>query len=324
MRGPTVSVIVPTHNRPHLLATTLRTVLWQEDVDLEVIVVDDGSSEDVQRVIEQLGDSRLRLIRHETSQGVSVARNRGVTEAHGAWLAFCDDDDLWAPGKLASQLAAANSTHRTWAYGGAVLVSIDLRVLSVRLPPSPQRLVQVLPQGNLMPGGSSNVLVRTEVFAAAGGWDSRLTNLADWDLWVRLAQQGPPACVARPLVGYRIHPGNASADTNLIMREARLIDGRYGARLDYAALHHYLAWVHLRNGRRRPAVAHFIRAAVRGDVLEVSRSLVALASGRVRWIVSRLPPQPSRLDREWIAEAGEWISRLRESGIQQDVTAGSR
>ena len=119
MTGPTVTVIVPTHNRTHLLATTLRTVLWQEDVDLEVIVVDDGSSEDVRRVIEQLGDSRLRLIRHETSQGVSIARNRAVTEAHGAWLAFCDDDDLWAPGKLASQLAAARSTYRTWAYGGA-------------------------------------------------------------------------------------------------------------------------------------------------------------------------------------------------------------
>ena len=323
MSGPSVTVIVPTRNRTHLLATTLRTVLWQEDVDLEVIVVDDGSSEDVRGVIEQFGDSRLRLVRHETSQGVSIARNRAVTEAHGAWLAFCDDDDLWAPGKLASQLAAARSTDRTWVYTGAVLVSIDLRVLSVRLPPSPERLMRVLPRGNIMPGGSSNVIVRTEVLAAAGGWDSRLTNLADWDLWVRLAQQGPPACVARPLVGYRIHPANASGDTNLILREARLIDGRYGARLDYAALHHYLAWVHLRYGRRRPAVAHFIQAAVRGAVLDVARSLGALANGRIRRIVS-MPPQPSPLDREYIAEAEEWLSRLSSSaGVQRESAVGA-
>ena len=71
MTGRSVTAIVPTHNRTLLLAMTLRTILWQEDVDLEVIVVDDGSSEDVRSVIEQLGDSRLRLIRHEVPQGVA-------------------------------------------------------------------------------------------------------------------------------------------------------------------------------------------------------------------------------------------------------------
>ena len=316
-----VTVIVPTHNRTHLLPTTLRTVLWQQDVDVEVIVVDDGSSNDVRLVLDQIGDGRLQLIRHDVCRGVSTARNTGVANARTAWLAFCDDDDLWAPDKLASQLAAGRSTGRSWAYGGAVNVAIDLRVLAVKHSPSPDRLMAMLPRWSIMTGGASNVIVRADTLAAAGGWDPRLINLADWDLWIRLTKQGPPACVNRPLVGYRIHSGNASADTNLILREARLIDGRYGARLDYAALHHYLAWVHLRNGRRRPAVAHFIHAAVRGDVLEVARSLVALASGRIRRIFSMLQPQPSRLDREWIAEAEEWISRLSGAGVQRQGSA---
>jgi glycosyltransferase involved in cell wall biosynthesis len=218
---PELSVIVPTHNRPGLLALTLRTILWQRDVDLEVLVIDDGSTQDNEPVVASLSDGRLRLIRHERPQGVCVARTRGATEARGSWLAFCDDDDLWAPDKLALQLAAARQSDRSWAYGGSVHVNIALRVLSAAVPPAPERLVRVLPSWNLMPGGSSNVIVRADTFAAAGGWDASLINLADWDLWARLAREGLPACVNRPLVGYRIHPGNASADTDLILREAR-------------------------------------------------------------------------------------------------------
>jgi glycosyltransferase involved in cell wall biosynthesis len=315
--GHTVTAIVPTHNRTSLLEMTLRTILWQQDVDLEVIVVDDGSSEDVQNVITRLGDSRLRLIRHDVSQGVASARNRAAAAATGTWLAFCDDDDLWAPEKLALQLAAARAADRAWAYGGAVLVNLGLGVLSARLPPSPEELVNTLPRGNTMPGGASNVVVRAETLMAAGGWDSSLINLADWDLWARLARHGPPACVDRPLVGYRIHPGNASADTSLILREARLMDGRYGARLDYGALHHYLAWVHLRSGRRRPAVSHLVHAAVRGQGLEVARTLSTLARARIGKAVTALRPRPSCLHRAWIAEAETWISRLRDPGLER-------
>jgi hypothetical protein len=72
--------------------------------------------------------------------------------------------------------------------------------------------------------------------------------LADWDLWARLAREGSPACAREPLVGYRIHPGNASANIELILREARMLDGRYGASLEYGKLHHYLAGVYLRAG----------------------------------------------------------------------------
>ena len=114
-------------------------------------------------------------------------------------------------------------------------------------PPVPQRLVERLPSWNLMPGGSSNVIVRSEVFSRAGGWDPELINLADWDLWIRLAQLDLPASVTEPLVGYRVHASNASADTTLILREAGLLDGRYGNHVDYGELHHYLAWVCLRS-----------------------------------------------------------------------------
>ena len=142
-------------------------------------------------------------------------------------------------------------------------------------------------------------------------WDPHLINLADWDLWTRLAQLGPPACVERPLVGYRIHAGNASTDTALILREARDIESRLGRRLDYGALHHYLAWVDLRNGRREPAMKHLVRAAATREVLKVGRTVATLAWGRVGRTIPALGPQPSHVARAWMAEAETWIARLR-------------
>jgi len=104
---PEISVIVPTHNRNELLRLTLRSILAQRDVDLEIIVIDDGSPVNVSEIVATFGDARIRVIRHDRPSGVSTARNRGADAATGDWLAFCDDDDLWAPDKLARQLAAA-------------------------------------------------------------------------------------------------------------------------------------------------------------------------------------------------------------------------
>src|SRR4051812_1633371 len=104
---PEITAIVPTHNRSNLLEQTLRSVLSQRGVDLEVVVVDDGSTDDVAAVVGALDDQRIRLIRHDHPMGVSTARNHGAKVATGDWLAFCDDDDLWSPDKLARQLAAA-------------------------------------------------------------------------------------------------------------------------------------------------------------------------------------------------------------------------
>ena len=309
-----VAAIIPTHDRAALLPTTLRSVLWQRDVELEAIVVDDGSSDGTGEVLDRLGDPRVRLVRNETPQGVSAARNRGAARVKARWLAFCDDDDLWAPDKLARQISAAEASGRRWAYGGAVHVSLDLRVTSAQLPPSPDRLVARLPSWNLMPGGSSNVIVRADAFEASGGWDEGLVNLADWDLWARFAGAGPPADVRAPLVGYRIHGGNASGDVGLILREARLIDGRFGAKLDVGELHHYLAWVYLRRGHRRPALRHLAKAAARGQARAVARSVTGLAQRRLARVIPAVRPRLQPVHEEWLAEAESWIAPLRDGG----------
>jgi glycosyltransferase involved in cell wall biosynthesis len=240
---------------------------------------------------------------------VSEARNHGAREATGAWLAFCDDDDLWAPRKLSRQLEAAATGNRGWAYGGAVLINDALTVLSGAPPPAPESIVSRLPRTNAVPGGSSNAIVRADVFRQAGGWDPRLQNLADWDLWIRLAQSGVPACVAEPLVAYRIHATNASRNRALILEEAKVLDGRYHNRIDYGALHHYLGWVCLRSGLPARALGQFARAMFHGQLRGVSRSAAILIDARLRRLTSR----PARYyhSNAWRQRADAWLGDLR-------------
>jgi glycosyltransferase involved in cell wall biosynthesis len=309
--NPEISVVVPTHNRNALLPLTLRTILDQRDVDFEVVVVDDGSSQDIGQIVAGRADRRVRVIRHDHARGVSTARNHGAAEATGCWLAFCDDDDLWAPHKLKRQLAAASETGRSWSYGGAVRIDSAHEIIGGTPPPVPQQLVERLPRWNLIPGGSSNVIVRSEVFSHAGGWDAELVNLADWDLWIRLSRQDLPACVAEPLVGYRVHAGNASADTTLILREASLLNGRYGNHVDYGELHHYLAWVSLRSGQRSRGLRHLAQAALRGQVRAAGRSAAVLLRARVRRLTKAAASSPP--DQAWWREADTWLAPFRAS-----------
>jgi glycosyltransferase involved in cell wall biosynthesis len=263
-----VSVVVPTHNRRDLLTSTLRSILCQRDADLEVVVVDDGSRDpDVAaQVTADLADDRVVLVRNAAPTGVSAARNRGIATARGSWVAFCDDDDLWAPEKLALQLAAVRTTGRDWVYTGAVKIDLQQRVIGGLPPPAPEVALASLPRVNPVPGGCSGVLASAAVLRRVGGFDSGLVNLADWDMWMRLAVTGPPAYVPRPLVAYRIHPNNASRDTALIMAEAHSLNGRHGSRIDYGALYHYLAWVHLRSGQGRSSLRFYAMAVAHGTV----------------------------------------------------------
>jgi glycosyltransferase involved in cell wall biosynthesis len=310
-----VSVVVPTHNRRELLALTLRTILWQRDANLEVVVVDDGSRDpDVAaQVAAEFADDRVVLVRNVVPAGVSAARNRGMATARGSWIAFCDDDDLWAPDKLALQLAAARTTGRNWVYTGAVKIDLQQRVIGGIPPLAPEVAMARLPHMNPVPGGCSGVLASTTALRKAGGFDNGLANLADWDMWMRLALTGPPAFVPRPLVAYRIHPHNASSDTALILAEARSLDQRYGSRLDYGALYHYLAWVHLRSGRSRSSLGYYALAAAHGTLGAPMADLWWKLRQRLRVNGLNLPSERHRRAQraEWRAASEAWLSLLR-------------
>jgi glycosyltransferase involved in cell wall biosynthesis len=321
-----MTVVVPTHNRSGLLAQTLRSVLWQRGVDLEVLVVDDGSTDDTAEVVAALDDPRVRLLRHATPQGVCAARNRGVAAAAGRWLAFCDDDDLWAPDKLARQLAAAQQTGRSWVYVGEVHVDLSRQVVGGAPPLPPERLLARLPNANVVPGGCSGVLLRRDALCGQEPFDGRHYRLfADWDLWLRLAQRGPPAWVASPLVGYRIHPGNASLDTAGMLAELAVIEHRHGVRVDRTSFYRYAALISRRARRRRAALGFYLYAALHdpaylatglpADAWDVARGAVrALWRGSLRrapWRSgTRQYPPRTEGDREWWEQGAHWLRRL--------------
>lgn len=227
----------------------LRSVQGQRDTEFEVIVVDDHSADDTGQIVAALGDDRVRVLRTERPSGAAVARNLGAEEATGKWIAFLDDDDLWAPDKLAQQVEALLSSGRSWAYSGAVVINGAGRIRGGAPPPSPDDVITLLPGYNPIPAAASNTIVATDVVAAVGGFDARLMHMTDWDLWLRIAAGwGRPACVQAPSVAYRLHHGNFSVRPKGIQREVAVMTMRYPT-VDSTRIYRHMSRLAIGSGR---------------------------------------------------------------------------
>jgi glycosyltransferase involved in cell wall biosynthesis len=280
---------------------------------LEVIVIDEASTDDTPAVIAAFGDSRVRIIRNARPVRVAAARNQGAAEARGQWLSFLDDDDLWAPDKLVLQIRAAREANADWAYSGAVVIDDHERFVTAQYPVPTASVRAALLRYNAIPGGGSNILVRRSTWQQAGPFVSRMSPTEDWDMCHRLAKHGAAACVDRPSVARRIHTTNATLEIADVVRGAKLIETVHQTRLDWARLHRWMAHSCLRSGRRRAALGHFVRAALlHGDITGVASELSAILRQR---IVRRAPRErPS--DDPWRVAASHWIEELRcEAGI---------
>ena len=264
---PVVSVVIPTADRWGLLSVcALPSALSQRDVEHEVIVVDDGSSDGTARGLEALGDPRLRVMRHVTRRGVSTARNTAIEAARGAWIAFLDDDDLWSPRKLRVQLDLATETGASLVYAGAVAVDEERRVLSALPLPDPASLATLLRWGSAIPAGPSNVMVRADLLARVGGFDAELSHSADWDMWIRLARHARAAASPEVLVARVEHSERMLfRDRPDVVGEVETLMERYYPehRRKRGGLDEWLAMEHAEAGYRIRAARHFLRAAVR-------------------------------------------------------------
>jgi glycosyltransferase involved in cell wall biosynthesis len=299
-----VSVVIPTRNRCRRLSMTLRSALAQRDVNLEVVVVDDGSQDDTYKMVTDLGDPRIRLVRNESPRGESGARNRGLEETRGMWVAFLDDDDLWGPDKLTRQLQALWDTRREWAYTGDIEVDGELRILGGAPPPPPEELMESLRRHNSVPAGASNVIVSSRLLSQVGSFDPGLRRTADWDMWLRLAREGAPAWVRSPLVANCIHAANMSKDMTLMFQELEVLARRHGIPVDWARHYRWAAWGALADGRRLEALRYYGGAIAAGDLRSVGRATIALVrplgAGTRR---ERADP--------WTAEARRWLDELK-------------
>jgi glycosyltransferase involved in cell wall biosynthesis len=214
-----VSVVIPAYNAARFLQAAVDSVLGQSFRDLEVLVVDDGSTDDTESVISQYG-AAIRYLRQE-NRGVAEARNHGIEESKGRYVAFLDADDTWSREKLDRQMKAlAASNGRRVCYSAFKVCTESLELLSVqRSAREGSVLDDLLLRGNVV-GTPSTVVCDRLLFSVVGGFDPCLSQCADWDMWIRLATVTEFLYVDEPLVTYRQHRANMSRNPELLERDS--------------------------------------------------------------------------------------------------------
>ncbi len=233
MSTPQVSVILPTYNRAPLLPRAMRSVLAQTFRDLELIVVDDASSDDTADVIRQFDDPRIRVLRHESNRGGSAARNTGIEAARGRYIAFQDSDDEWMLDKLCRQVAAMDEAGESvGVVYCAYLRCMDGSALYVPEPHVQQREGDVSREillHNFV--GTQALLVRRDCLDAAGYFLEGLPRFQDWELVIRLAQVSRFRLLPEPLVICHFTAGNISSNDAAASTAMDMILERHGAAL---------------------------------------------------------------------------------------------
>ena len=296
-----VSVVIPTRGRWELLERRgLRSARSQRDVTVQVIVVDDGSRVDPPEALSQ--EPRVELVRHQRPLGVAAARNSGIRHARAPWIAFLDDDDMWAPDKLVSLVGAIREAGADFGYSSALVLDRQLRPVEVAPAVAPDRLAEELRGGKLVPAGASNGVVSRSTLAAIGGFDEALSAMSDWELWFRLARAGRPAAVDDVLIAY---PEGSwlLEDERLNRRDCeRLAATHPEVAIDWLGYRRWVAETCSRNGRRRDAARWYLSAGLHH---RHARSLVLAGAALLgRGAVNRLrgvrPPRAPH----WLALYG--------------------
>jgi glycosyltransferase involved in cell wall biosynthesis len=221
--APLVSVVTPTFNSGRYALQTIETILSQTYSNLEIIVVDDSSTDGTPERIRAINDARLRVI-EVSHRGVAGARNAGVESGAGELVAFLDHDDSWFPDKLAEQVAVLNDNSDVCAVGCFMSLITDQGVVIGKTGQTirPDDRVRLL-NAELMPFPMSSVLVRKKALDEVGGFDEELATarsggVDDLDLMSRLAQVGSIECVPRVLGAYRHHRTSFTASHFALQR----------------------------------------------------------------------------------------------------------
>lgn len=301
MSTPSVSVVIPAHNRLSYLTEALNSVAAQTFRDFEVIVIDDGSEEPVAEAAEA-HPVQPRVIR-QTRQGPAAARNRGIFEAQGEWIAFLDSDDMWLPTKLEHYFEAMRRLPEAGIfYGPMIPVDADGRPVSGRTKPRHDgSITQKLFSSCFV--DVPTVVCRKSILVEAGGFDASLPVCEDYDLWLRLSVSERFEYVEEPLALRRLHDKRLSKSNmsrNLAVKSfmlQRFYDAHRGnGILEEAASLERLSRVTFKAGREAWRAGYYAQAS---ELLRASRAhgkaplramWLSLAAGAMT-MISRTDPQ---------------------------------
>lgn len=206
---PRVSVVILTCNRATMFGRALDSALAQTERDIEVVVIDDGSSDDAaERAVRDRRDARIRYVKLPTHRGVSAARNAGVLAATSQYIAFLDDDDEWLREKLERQLEMIESADQV--VGAVYTAKFTVDEATGRITTT--RIVRGFRAGDGNTMTTSSILLKRECLSYAGEFDEKFEAGEDYDMWIRVARRYRFAYIDVPLVKYYVHSGNVSKD----------------------------------------------------------------------------------------------------------------
>ena len=227
-RSPTVSVVIPTYNRAHLLGRAIQSVLDQTYQDFELIVVDDGSTDNTEGIVNGFGDHRIRYIRHKENRGAAAARNTGIEAARGEYIAFQDSDDEWLPDKLEKQIRVFENAPQDVGVvytdmqrineRGEVTYWHSPRVTNGRLI-NPETL-----DYQVMGLGIQSTLIRKKCFDVVGLFDEKFPRFIDLDLFIRLSKHYRFVRIEEMLVKYHTAEGISSNANALTVAQELLLE----------------------------------------------------------------------------------------------------
>jgi glycosyltransferase involved in cell wall biosynthesis len=213
--SPHVSVVIPAYNAAPFLAEALESVLVQTVTDREIIVVDDGSTDDTRVITRAYGPAITVLA--QDNRGLPAARNAGARHASGTWLAFLDADDVWFPDKLEKQLELTTLGAK-WVYSDRLNFGATEGVVVTQSQANPvydgDIFLRLFVHGNFIT--ASSVLIDRAVFDTFGGFSEDFRACEDWDLWLRVAERHEVAVCREPLLKYRYHDSNMSRDPSVM------------------------------------------------------------------------------------------------------------
>lgn len=219
-----ISVIMPAYNAEKWLDAAVRSVLHQTFEDLELIIVNDGSTDNTGGIADSFTDPRIKVI-HKINGGVSVARNTGMDAATGTYLAFMDSDDVMWPQNLSVKLETLRSQGVDWVFSDLQRCDMDMIPFGDPDIGTDGDVVRTIlgGRGAAVPGFSSNVLMHRKCYEGGARFDPELSNSADQDMALTLAKDFSYYHIPQVLFGYRILPGSMSKNIAVYEKDHRYL-----------------------------------------------------------------------------------------------------
>ena len=288
---PKISIIIPAYNAESTIKSTIESVQKQSFSDFELIIINDGSTDRTLEIVQEIKDSRIKLFCYRNG-GLSIARNRGIKQATGDYIAFLDADDLWTKDKLEKQLAVLEANPSAGvAYSQTSYIDEQGNFLYNCNPVSfENNVLGELLLTNFLQNGS-NPLIRRQAIKKVGEFDLALKSSEDWDYYLRLAIHYPFCVVPEYQILYRKTSTNMSSNVELMKQTSYIVLERtyqnapqnlqYLRSQSFSILHLYCAELYLQKSKVNPDDIHQVASNLWQSIRLQPRSLLNINTQRI-------------------------------------------